>query len=169
MDTLVFLRKQVESMHQLVGAALVDIDEAQLNWSPPGTLTPISAILLHLAGTEDRFITAIQAADQTCWQAGGWSARLGVSALPVKGGDWSEFKHLSLPLAPLMEYLRSVQSVTKATLASLAEEDLTRSIAIGETSLPVVDLLSTLVVHGSHHAGEIASLRGVQGVRGLPF
>lgn len=169
MDTLVFLRGQMDFMHQLVGAALVDIDEAQLNWSPPGTLTPISTILLHLAGTEDRFITAIQAAGQTIWQVGNWSSRLGVTSLPVKGGDWSEFKHLSLPLAPLMEYLRSVQSVTRACLASLVEEALTRSIAFGETSLPVVDLLSTLVVHGSHHAGEIASLRGVQGVRGLPF
>ena len=33
----------------------------------------------------------------------------------------------------------------------------------------VADVLCTLVVHSAAHAGDIATLKGMQGVKGLPF
>ena len=58
---------------------------------------------------------------------------------------------------------------TDAYLANLCAGDLDRKVRFFDGSeRPLADVLVILIVHTASHAGEIAALKGVQGVQGLP-
>jgi hypothetical protein len=169
MDAMTFIRQQVEFMHQLVGASLAGIDDEQLNWSPPGTINPINAILLHMLFNEDEFIQASILDRSTLWQENSWAGKLGVPTVPERGKSWDDFRTSRLSTVLLLAYREAVMAATQACLQTLSSSDLDRQVKYHGEALSISDILQTLLVHGAHHAGEIAAVRGMQGVRGLPF
>jgi hypothetical protein len=106
----------------------------------------------------------------TVYDAGGWKDKLNV---PFKGNpalspDWA--KGLKLDLAPFREYAKAVYAATDAYLSTLSDTELERKVQtpIGEQTLAWA-LVALLATHLPQHTGEIAALKGVQGLKGLPF
>ncbi len=86
----------------------------------------------------------------------------------MQSEDWAAGVHMSLD--SFQAYAKAVFAQTDAYLAGLSDADLVRKGQGpgGETTLGwfVVNILAT---HVPQHLGEIAALKGVQGLKGLPF
>jgi len=169
MDPRVYFQQQIGGVRRLLDNITADLTDDQFNWSPPGTISPASALLLHVVSGEDFYIQTVIQGQPRLWEAQGWGAKVGVQSPPRPGSDWEVFKTLRLPLAPMLDYQRAVRPATDAYLARLTEDELCRSVNFANRIMPVSEVLMTLVVHTTGHAGEIAAIKGFQGAKGLPY
>jgi hypothetical protein len=104
------------------------------------------------------------------YKTDGWEAKTG-AAFPGDNlalADWAKSFKMDYP--KFKEYADAVFANTDSYLANVAAADLdakTQTL-IGEQSKSwvVANLLGT---HLPQHAGEIAALKGVHGLKGLPF
>jgi hypothetical protein len=171
MDVITYIKDQLGTAHNELDTALKDTTPDQFNWSPPGTISPISAVLVHTLAGEDLFIQELIRGKPQLWNAGEWARRIGVPAAP--GGPernvWDEYRKLKVPMEPVMEYKQELFAATDAWLASLPPEELDRPVNFFGRIHPVGGILMITVTHLCCHAGEIAALKGMQGVKGLPY
>jgi uncharacterized damage-inducible protein DinB len=73
-----------------------------------------------------------------------------------------------LSLASVLDYQRAIHAATEAYLADLTPEELDRKITAFGNERPA-EVLTLAAVHVASHTGEIAAVKGMQGVKGLPF
>jgi hypothetical protein len=169
MDVRTYVQQQLANAHRQVDEVMKDITEDQFNWLPPGLLNPISAIYIHVVAGEDFFIQAILQGKTRCWESQGWGAKIGIQLPPQPGHNWDECRCTRLAVAPVLEYQKCIRSSSDAYLAGLTPEELDRRVDFVGRIVPVADILNTLVDHIASHTGEMAALKGMQGVKGLPF
>jgi hypothetical protein len=169
MNVKAYIQQQFANAHHQIDIVMQDLTEEQFNWVPPGTINPISAVLVHILGGEDFFIQAILQGKPRGWDVQGWSGKVGIQAPPGPGHGWEEFKTLRLPIAPVMDYGQAVREATDAYLANLTAEELDRQVNFASRMMPAAEVLMMSVVHTASHAGEIAAVKGMQGIKGLPF
>ena len=156
-------------VHGQVDVVMKDMTEGQFNWLPPGTISPISAILLHLLSGEDFFIQGIIQGKPRCWEDQGWIGKIGIQAPGGPGSNWDVFKTTSVSIAPVLAYGHIVCAATDTYLAALTADELDRQVSFAGKMLSAGEVLMTLMVHITSHAGEIAAVKGMQGIKGLPF
>lgn len=167
MDTKVYLNQQVHSMWELQDAALEGLTEAQLGFLPGGTVSPIGVIWLHMMYSEDSFI-AILMGKPSLWDSG-WKERFNLERPPDFGADWGEFKEKKLTVALLGAYTEAVREAIKTCLAVTTAETLDETLKFFTESDPKAAVWVLLSQHSLLHSGEIAAIKGMQGVKGLPF
>jgi hypothetical protein len=74
-------------------------------------------------------------------------------------------------LPAFREYAKAVYRATDACIATLSDADLERKIQtgfMGERTIAFI-VSNVLAWHVAEHNGEIAALKGVQGLTGVPF
>ncbi len=169
MDAVEFVRCQLASARRLGDAIIGGTSDEQFNWLPPGTANSIKASFIHLIVSEDSFVQDVIQGRSRIWEAEGWAEKIGLPFPPGRGRGWEEIRAPTLALAPVLAYQQAVRAATDAYLASLTPEELDRPVAFFNGQRPVADVLALLVSHMLGHFGEIAALKGVQGVKGLPF
>ena len=169
MDAKTFIQTQFAEAHRLIDASINGATDGQFNWLPPGLANSIKASFIHLVVSEDFFIQQIIQDQPQVWVAGGWAEKIGLPFPPGGGQGWEEIKGVKLALAPVLAYQKEVRAATDAYLAALTSEALDRSISLFGNPAPVAAALAIIVSHIVGHAGEIAALKGVQGIKGLPF
>ncbi len=170
MDVKEFIRRQFDGSRRQSDAAIQGITDELFNWIPPGTANQISATFLHIVGGEDIYVQTLFQGKPRLWETQGWAEKVGVPSPPGRAYGWEEFRDRKLALAPIMEYQQGVRAATDAYLVGLTADDLDRKVRFfdgGER--PLGEILVTLAVHTASHAGEIAALKGVAGVKGLPY
>lgn len=124
---------------------------------------------IHLIVSEDFFIQQNIQAQSLVWLTGGWAEKIGLPFPPGGGRGWEEIKSVTLALSPVLAYQQAVRAATDVYLANLTPEELDRSMILFGDPRPVAHAITLVVTHATGHAGEIAALRGIQGVKGLPF
>jgi hypothetical protein len=169
MDAKTFIQLQMGNVHGLVDLVMKDLTEAQFNWLPPGTISPISAILLHLLNGEDYFMQGIIQGKPGCWDEQGWLGKIGIQAPGGPVNNWGVFKTTYVAIAPVLAYGQVVHAATDAYLAAMTADELDRQVSFIRRMLPVGEVLIILMNHITCHAGEIAAVKGMQGIKGLPF
>jgi len=169
MDTLEFIRRMISAGHHQVDAAMQDTTTEQFNWVPSGTANPISATFIHCLNSEDFFVQEILQGKTRVWEDECCGEKTGVKNTPGYGGNWEEFKHMTVELSPVLDYQQAVRAATDAYLEKLTLEDLDRKVKFAGGERSVADMLILSSSHTLSHAGEIAALKGMQGVKGLPF
>ncbi len=169
MNVVGFVWQQMAEAHGLSDAAMGSVTEEQFNWTPPENLNPIKTSFLHAMAGEDAFIQRIIQGKPTLWVTGGWSAQIGLENPPGGGRGWEEARGTWLPLVPVLAYAEAVCGATNDYLANLTEEELDRPVSMFGQESTVAGALARLVTHLAGHAGEIATVKGMQGVKGLPF
>ncbi len=169
MDARSYFQQQFATALGLADVAGFELTQEQFDWAPPGTANTISAVMLHALGTEDYFIQAAIQGRPRLWESGGWAERIGVAELPGPGQSWDEFKSRPTPLEPVVAYGRAVRESTNAYLAGLTDAELAREIELGGRPRTIAEALTIILLHTSFHGGEISTLKGVQGARGIPF
>jgi hypothetical protein len=169
MDAIAYIQREVDGLRWQTNMILKETTDEQLNWAPPGIANPIGVTLLHTIGTEDQLVQQLLQGKPSLWESGNWSERIGVQVVPREGRGWEECRKAYLSLAPIMEYQEAVCSATADYIASLTPEDLDRPMMLFGCEQPLAIVLVIIVNHAILHMGEIAALKGIQGIKGLPF
>lgn len=169
MEVVEYIQRQIASARRLCDAAMEGTTDEQFNWTAPGTVNPIRASFMHLVGGEDLFIQSYFQGKPRLFEIENWGEKVGLAQLPGRSGNWDEAKHKTVPLGPALAYQSAVRAATGAYLSQLTPQELDRTVDFAGMPRSVADVLATLAVHVTFHAGEIAAVKGVQGVKGLPF
>ncbi|HEX6817264.1 MAG TPA: DinB family protein [Ktedonobacterales bacterium] len=169
MDAPTYVRKQIATMRRFYQGTLKEMTDEQFNWIPPGTANSIKASLIHLLAGEDMNVQRVLQGKPLLWDAEGWNQKIGVEVRPGRDQGWDAIRETTIALAPVLEYAQAVHAATDEYLAELTPEELERKVDFFVPDARVADVLSILAVHVAAHSGEIAALRGIQGVKGLPM
>lgn len=170
MDVTDYVRRQMAGVRRIYDAAIGGTTDDQFNWNPPGEANAIRVTLVHLLATEDALIQGAILGMPRLWDSERWGERVGLTATPGgPGGNWDEIKGASLALAPVLAYGEAVHAATDRYLFSLTAAELDREASLRGGSTPVAGALLMLASHTLLHAGDIAAVKGIQGVKGLPF
>lgn len=168
MEAKIYLEKQIKSMVELQNHVFEGLTNPQLRFLPGGTVSPIGVIWLHMAFAEDSFI-AILMGKPTQWESAGWKERFGLEQPPDFGEDWTVYQDSELTFDLLQAYTESIRKRTQACLASTRSETLDERVKFFTDDDPKAVVWNLLVQHSLMHIGEISTIKGLQGVKGLPF
>jgi hypothetical protein len=165
----VVLKCSFDVAHMVFNAVVNDLDDEMASFQLPGGMVPCaSAMIAHALYAEDA--TVAQAADSpTVLESAGRGAATGIVTPSLSMTP--EWLAATYKLSGLKEYAAAVFGNTSAFLASATAGQLDRKVTspFGDT-VTAAELLAGLgVVHISEHAGEVSTLKGAQGVKGLPF
>lgn len=170
MNALSVHREAIGTNMQILEMIMADVTPEQAHWQPQGTAHPIAATYAHAAlGTDWQINSLFQAG--TPLFAGEWASKTGVSEpRPDQTLEWAQTVKVDLPA--LRPYAQAVYANALAFVGVLMEEDLERKIDLsfigfGEQTLGWC--LSALVAgHLRDLCGEIATVKGLQGLKGYP-
>ena len=157
--------------HTLFGMVTADLTPALADHTLPGAcISRISPILAHAAFGEDLTVNQMLREDRAILERDGWAERTGIPGpSPAMTREWLA---ASFGVDQLRAYAAQVFANTERYLADPPAADLRKLVTspIG-TEVTGEELLTSFnLVHLMLHTGEIAALRGVQGVPGgLPF
>lgn len=167
MDAPDLIRHQLRSMRRFVDGILNGLTDEQLNWRPPGTANPIGVSWLHLLTIEDEFIQTTFQGKPRLWESQDWTAK---TCIHPRASDesWDRVKQTQFTVAPLQAYGTAVREATDAYLGTVTPEELDRVVLANTVEMPVAVLLTMVVCHTAGHAGDIAAIKGIQGLKGLP-
>jgi DinB superfamily len=171
MTTVDFIRGSLKQMHNTYDDAIRDLTQEQMNWRANDNGQPISFILWHYVRTEDNIIQFVLQRKPTVWMEGGWNEKFGLHAT-AQGTGMSLIDAQNVRLEPKEDfegYMRNVWDATDAYLASADDAFLQQKTTVkplGE--MPIQSAIGNMcLTHGFTHLGEIAHLRGLQGLRGM--
>jgi len=154
-------------VHEYLDAAFDGCEGEVLTRMLPGaTVGPIGAIYLHAVASEDWAVQQLIQRKPKIADTGGWFERLGMAQ--AKDPDFSK---ANMDLTVMKEFTQAVRSASFAYLDSISDADLDREIDwFGRATHNIAWVLADVVhAHQGVHAGEIAALKGVMGLKGLPF
>ncbi|HYM16598.1 MAG TPA: DinB family protein [Dehalococcoidia bacterium] len=164
MNAAGYAKLQLEQAFNLMNAASDGMDETQYNWAPAGTCNSVAKSHVHAASSIDFFINHIAQGKPLAWPEHG--PKLGLPANPQEIWSFSG----TVPIAPIAEYSRQLQKAALDYVATLQDSDLDRQIDtqfFGKQSLAFIVQLVGL--HCAGHTGDISAVKGMQGLKGLPF
>lgn len=169
-DARTLLRNQFRVAHDVFTQVLDDLPTDMIEMAAPaeGNIAPVGAIIVHMLLGEDYFV-------QTMAKGG---TPLSAELLPRIGMPFPEDGTLQASTAPYVarhlpefrQYAKDVFAATDEALASMSEEELSREIDGFTGRTTVINFLGELGLnHLIGHTSEIAALKGVRGLKGLPF
>lgn len=166
------VQQQLSFWHQILDQVLADCGDDQLNANlPSATISSIASIYAHIAFVEDSVIQGMLERKPLLLEAHNAASAVSVDfpgMPPAMRLDWGRNVRMNLP--SFQAYATSVFAATEAYLGRARDADLARKITgpFGEQTVEWV-LVNVLGTHAPQHVGEIAALKGVLGMRGLPF
>lgn len=133
------------------------------------TMSSAAPILAHAVYSEDMMVNQQVRRGTTLLESGDWMAKTGIPmASPMQTPEWCAATYNWFALT---EYAAAVFGSTTEYLKSASAADLARPVStpLGQ-SVPASEYLATFgVVHVVMHMGEIAAIKGLSGMKGLPF
>jgi hypothetical protein len=171
MDGVAVIRQQLAFVHDALERTMASCSpEALAKNLPDATISNIGSIYAHTVFSEDGIVQGMLQGTAPLFHQQGWGARLSVQmpASPGMNLEWGRAVKLELPA--FQEYAQAVYQATESFVQSLSAADLTRPVRapFGETDVAFL-VNVVLVTHVPTHTGEIAALKGAQGLPGLPF
>jgi uncharacterized damage-inducible protein DinB len=168
MDTKSCILELMADVRRQSYTVMKDMTDAQFNRRLCSTANPIGAIFIHMVGAEDDFIQAVLQHKPPYWEVQGWAQKIGVPLPPMPGRGWDQAVTAPVKVAVVLAYEQVVRAATEAYLADLTSEELEREVYLFGNATSVWGVLKTSMFHSAGHLGEIAALKGGQGVKGLP-
>ncbi len=159
-----YAKVQVEGALDFLNTCVQGMDEAQYNWKPSGTCNPVCKLHAHALASVDFFVTTLLQGQKTSWPQIASKVGLPTNATEI----WQSEATIS-PSA-MQEYANSLRESVISYINTLSEEDLSQEIDTRFFGTQTAGWVLQLV--GSHtaaHAGEISAVKGMQGLKGLPF
>lgn len=168
---LSLLRAQYAGAHNWLEGTVADVTDEMAHWQPAGKANPIAAHYVHILMGEDYFFNAMLPGGAPL-MATSYAGKTGFSEPPPMGywGDWA--RQLRVNMDQLRDYAQAVYASTDNYLASLNDADLAQELDLSALQLGTMTLgmfVSTVLINCSNHCGEIACLKGLQGVQGYPL
>jgi hypothetical protein len=171
MNTAQTVKQQNALWQGAVAGMMAECEDAVLHKTmPQATITSIASIYAHAIFAEDAITQGMLQGKAPIYKSDGWEAKTGVPMPdnPSMNPDWAAT--VKMDMSSFGEYAKAVHAATNAYLDSVTDAQLQEKAQtpLGEQNKEwiVANLLGT---HLPQHAGEIAALKGVQGLKGLPF
>jgi len=172
MKTQDVLRQQLTGYHDILEQTIADCAQSTLDHNPANaTITNIGSIYVHTVFSEDNILHGMLQGKPPIYRAQGWASKTKLE-MPAPGEFTPEWaRSVKLDLAPFREYAKQVYAASDAYVAGLSDADLERKVQTGFVGEQTVAFIISNVLgwHAAQHTGEIAALKGVQGLKGLPF
>jgi hypothetical protein len=148
-----------------------DLSADQLHWNPPGTAHSVAATWAHAALATDWQLQSLFGGGMA-WFAEEWAGQTGVSdPSPAQTLEWAQ--SVRVDAAALSAYSAAVFAAMVDYVSGLSDDDLARKVDVSIVGLGEQRLLwcigGLVVAHLNQLLGEIAAVRGMQGLRGYPF
>jgi hypothetical protein len=164
MDASTYARQQLKSAFELFHACAGGMTDEQYNWKPGGTCNVAAKSHVHALSSIDFFVNAVVRAGKPRWGEVAAAHSLPENPLGIWAYDGP------IPYEPVDVYGKKLQAEVLDYVESLSDADLDREIDtqfFGRKS--VAWLLQLGVNHLVGHGGDIAAVKGMQGLKGLPF
>lgn len=156
---------------QTIDFTVADLSDEQLHHHPEGAQigTPAS-IYLHHAWLEDMVVNQMLLGKETVYDSQGWAEKMPQAAVHRGASTFEWAFEVHLPAASTaIEYAAAVRVVVTEYIAGLSDEDLDKLVPSFTGEIPLADLLSYFIWDVANHTGELAAMRGLSGMKGLPF
>ena len=157
MNTVELTQYALGNAFDLLQQVVADLTQEQADWVPPGTASTIGAIYSHTITYVDFIVQRV------CI---GQSDAVFAEPPPAE----IRMREIQVDLSALHETADKVQSAVQEWLSTLTPADLERRMntSIGEVNLGQL-LEAYIIWHINVHCGEIAALKGCQGLKGYPW
>jgi hypothetical protein len=172
MDFKAYVQSQLQFTHGTMEQVVADLGEGLNDKPASGTIGSPAAIYAHAVMAEDFIVNGMIMGGAPLFVSGGWAQKTGVPASatgPRQTPEWAA--SVNMNLAPFREYAAAVYANTSKVVAEMSESKAAEVIDTPFGSKqPRLEFLANLgVTHAWGHMGEIAALKGVKGLKGLPF
>ncbi len=169
MEARELLRAQFQTMHQFLDMTIADCSPEVLGKKDNGwTINKIGSIYAHVVLAEDMMLSGIGPGGKPVLKSDGWSDKLGIDTASPRQDE--HVADLTIDLAMFREYAKAVAAATDDFLANATDEQLNKEVESPMGKHPFITFFANIgLTHVAGHWGEIAALKGVQGLKGLPF
>jgi hypothetical protein len=169
-DARAVLRAQFKVNHYVLDGTIADcVQEVAGKPLAGANIHTISTIYAHALSSEDYMVNQVGHGGPLLLETGGWGVRLGLADVEqlMKAAPGSTAFDLGL----LREYAAAVRAASERFFDETTEENLARLVdSYLGGQVPVAEYHAIFAVtHLAEHTGEIAALKGVHGLQGLPF
>ena len=163
------LKSSFDIAHMVFNAVIADLQPEHGAYRLPGGMVPsATAMMAHALYGEDMMVGQASGTAMLL-DADGWAARTGIARpQPAMTPEWLA---LDFKLEGLKEYAAAVFARTTSFLESAYAAAMDRRVQspVGGQTTGAELLAGFGVVHLAEHTGEISTLKGAQGAKGLPF
>jgi len=152
--------------HRMGDIALEGLTREVAQYDAGGTTNTIQQLLSHMTIGEDNAINRMLKGGERILEAQGWAAK---TAIPTeRGAVWG--KEWALDLDAFREYRELVKHSAVDYVSNMDLADLDREVEWMNGTRPAHSVLQVVVIHHMlGHSGEVSALKGLQGLKGLPF
>ncbi len=169
MNAQQLVKSQIAFAHQTFRGIMQDVNDAIAASVPAGNIQPIGPIAAHAVLSEDYFMS-VAMGSSPIFQLEGWRPKLGVPDAENTRLTDEVAAGTILNLEAFNEYATKVFASTEGWLENADADALGREVDTPFGKMPALALAGGLVLyHISEHSGEIAAIKGIQGMKGLPF
>jgi hypothetical protein len=171
MNAIDLLKFAVGNAFGILGQVTADLTQEQADWVPPGIANPIGATWWHVVSGTDVIVHKWCAGQAPILESAGWQDKVLLASGPEAEGETREHMlSIQVDLPALHAYTEAVAEAVQAWLSTQSPEDLEGKIETSYGEYNLGGLLEIFVMwHINAHCGEIAALKGCQGVKGYPF
>ena len=168
MEAKELLSAQFKTMHQFLDMTIADctpeiLEKKEDQW----TINKIGALYAHIVLAEDVML-GMGKGGELVLKRDGWEEKLGVNAASARQDE--NLAGLTIDLDTFRNYAKAVGAATDDFLANATDEELTKEVDSPVGKQPFITFFANIgLTHVAGHWGEIAALKGVQGLKGLPF
>lgn len=161
---------RINQSGQTLDFTIADLTSEQLHAIHEGaTIGSPASIYVHTTWVQDLFINKFLRGEATVFDAQGWGEKLpGVDPHAGSSLEWAKSVKVTDPAA-LMAYAAAVRANAADYVASLSDDDLDTDVEFFMGPTARITVLLIMLWDTANHTGEIAALRGVSGLQGLPF
>jgi hypothetical protein len=152
--------------HRMGDIALQELTPEVAHFEAGGTTNTIAQLMAHMTTGEDGGFNRIIRGGDRIIDTNGWAEKVGIPL--ERGAVWG--KEWKLNIEAFTEYREAVKQSAVSYLESMDIADLDKQVEAFNAPRPVHNVVQIIVVnHMLGHAGEVSTLKGIQGLKGLPF
>ncbi len=164
MQATSYAKQELEQVFDFMGACLQEVTDDQYNWKPAGTCNPIAKLHAHALSAVDFFVNFLLRGNARMWPEIAAKTGLPANSLEIWQAD------VRLPRAEMQAYATRLRDSVSAYVASLSDGDLDRQVETRIMGRQTAGwILQLAASHTASHTGEISAVKGMQGLKGLPF
>jgi hypothetical protein len=163
-----WLQGEIAEGHVMLDQILDGLTDEVAHWEPGGTTNNIAQLISHMVSGQDRAVNVAIKGGTSVMDAGGWAAKTGIPQ--ERGAIWT--KGWRLNLDAFREYRAEVNDSVKRFFATAKPSDFEGEAQWGPPGnmRPKLWILHTpATAHVRFHSGEVSTIKGLQGLKGLPY
>ena len=163
------LRRQYAQSFEWFQGTMDGVTDEVAQYQPAGSPVAVGGQAAHIVTGADFFILHFAKGDPPL-ALSSHADQHGLSELPPQGA-WEEWGNsVEVDMVVFHEYAKAVFAAVDAYLAGLSDEDLSKDVDMGPFGTQSLEWVFNIMLLNTYsHTGEIAAIKGLQGLKGYPM